>query len=102
MKVPWENSDATACYSGSGFIIVACSASAEIRSGPNILSRASQHRQAEHELSDRVVARFLDGSRPGMMLDLERVHADAEKVTDFCAKNPDVKVFEAAKLLFGH
>jgi acid stress chaperone HdeB len=37
-----------------------------------------------------------------MMLDLERVHADAEKVTDFCAKNPDVKVFEAAKLLFGH
>ena len=37
-----------------------------------------------------------------MMLDLERVHADAEKVTDFCAENPDVKVFEAARRLFGH
>jgi hypothetical protein len=37
-----------------------------------------------------------------MILDLERVQADAEKVTGFCAENLDVKVFEAAKRLFGH
>jgi hypothetical protein len=37
-----------------------------------------------------------------MMLDLERVQADAEKVSHYCAENPEVKVFEAAKRLFGH
>lgn len=35
-----------------------------------------------------------------MILDLERLQADADKATDFCARNPDVKVFEAAKRLF--
>ena len=35
-----------------------------------------------------------------MVLDLERLQADADKVTDFCAKNPDVKVLEAAQRLF--
>ena len=35
-----------------------------------------------------------------MILDLERLQADADKVTDFCAKNPDVKVFAAARRLF--
>jgi len=37
-----------------------------------------------------------------MVLDLERLQADADKATEFCAKNPDVKVFAAAKHLFGH
>ena len=35
-----------------------------------------------------------------MILDLERLQADADKVTDFCARNPDVKVFAAAKRVF--
>jgi hypothetical protein len=35
-----------------------------------------------------------------MILDLERLQADADKVADFCARNPDVKVFAAAKRLF--
>jgi hypothetical protein len=35
-----------------------------------------------------------------MILDLERLQADADKVTDFCVRNPDVKIFEAAKRLF--
>ena len=35
-----------------------------------------------------------------MILDLERLQADADKVTDFCARNPDVKVFAAARRLF--
>jgi len=37
-----------------------------------------------------------------MILDLERLQADADKVTDFCARNPDVRVFAAAKRLFVH
>jgi hypothetical protein len=37
-----------------------------------------------------------------MVLDLERLQADADKVTDFCASNPDVKVFAAAQRLFGN
>ena len=37
-----------------------------------------------------------------MVLDLERLQADADKVTDFCASNPDVKVFSAAQRLFGN
>jgi acid stress chaperone HdeB len=32
-----------------------------------------------------------------MILDLERLQVDADKVTDFCVRNPDVKVFEAAR-----
>ena len=35
-----------------------------------------------------------------MILDLERLRADADKMTDFCASNPDLKVFAAAKRLF--
>jgi hypothetical protein len=35
-----------------------------------------------------------------MILDLERLHADADKFTDFCARNPDEKIFTTAKRLF--
>ena len=35
-----------------------------------------------------------------MVLDLERLQTDADKVTDFCARNPDEKVFAAAQRLF--
>jgi hypothetical protein len=35
-----------------------------------------------------------------MILDLERLRADADKITDFCASNPDLKVFAAARRLF--
>ena len=35
-----------------------------------------------------------------MILDLERLQADADRVSDFCARNPDEKIFAAAKRLF--
>ena len=35
-----------------------------------------------------------------MMLDLERLRADADRVTEFCARNPDMKVFRAADTIF--
>jgi acid stress chaperone HdeB len=35
-----------------------------------------------------------------MILDLERLQADADKLTEFCARNPDVKAFEATKRVF--
>ena len=33
-----------------------------------------------------------------MILDLERLQADADKVSDFCARTPDVRVFTAANV----
>ena len=35
-----------------------------------------------------------------MILDLERLEADAGRLTEFCAKNPDMKVFLAADKIF--
>ncbi len=35
-----------------------------------------------------------------MILDLERLEADAVRVTEFCANNPGMKVFRAADKIF--
>ena len=35
-----------------------------------------------------------------MILDLERLEADAARVTEFCANNPGMKVFGAADKIF--
>jgi acid stress chaperone HdeB len=35
-----------------------------------------------------------------MILDLERLQADAVRMTDFCTRNPEVKVFAAADQIF--
>ena len=35
-----------------------------------------------------------------MILDLERLQADADRVTDFCTRNPDTKAFAAANQIF--
>ena len=45
---------------------------------------------------------FWTEAAEAMILDLERLQADGDKVTDFCARNPDVRVFAAAKRLFVH
>ena len=42
---------------------------------------------------------WTDADEP-MILDLERLRADADRVTEFCAKNPDMKVFRAADTIF--
>jgi hypothetical protein len=45
---------------------------------------------------------FWTDADEAMVLDLERLQADADRATDFCASNPDVKIFEAAKRLFAN
>ena len=35
-----------------------------------------------------------------MVLNLDRLQADADRMTDYCTRNPDVKVFAAADQIF--